>query len=247
MGCCLACDLADRAFDYHYGDGPVFSESRCVNALNHFCCSGCLHLDIAKEDALAFEKLRQDCYTNKVPMSIPWFDLALFCSMAKECQRLVGAYVKIKNADGHSAKKRAMHHFQGQVLKAHYRFAGGLAGFSTMVTHSVLSRREFCCSVYDIKKKELKRFMFQNDGIFAMEKQEGNESFHENELRLTKGKYQYVKGNDLRCNPLQAGICNYYKEWISHARTFRSSMNIKQNTESHLAAACALLMDFEGA
>ena len=197
MGC--TCSFADDAFNRRYGEGPVFVESRCAQSLVQFCCDGCVHMDFQKEDALAYEKLRQDCYTTKVPMAIPWFDLALFCAMSKECQRLVGAYMKIKNSDGHSAKKKAVHQFQGLVLKSHYRFDKGLAGFSTMATHSLLARREFCCSLYDGKTKEMDRIMFTTaEGIYMMDKQAGNESFHLNEVRRAKGTYQYIKGNDLK-------------------------------------------------
>ena len=84
-------------------------------------------------------KLRQDLYTSKNPLAIPWFQLALFISMSKECQRLVGGYMKIKNSEGHSARKRACHQFQAAVLRSHYRFSSGLAGFSTMCTHAVIS------------------------------------------------------------------------------------------------------------
>jgi len=177
----------------------VFIESRCAASLKQFCSDGCLHMDMQKEDALAFEKLRQDCYTSKVPMSIPWFDLALFCSMSKECQRLVGAYMKIKNSEGHSARKKAVHQFQGVILKAHYRFDKGLGGFSTMATHAILANREFCCSIIDNKTREMDRVMFTcNEGVYMMDKQAGNESFHESEVRRTKGRYQYIKGNDLK-------------------------------------------------
>jgi hypothetical protein len=207
-------------------------------------------MDIAKEDALAYEKLRQDLYTSKNPLAIPWFQLALFISMSKECQRLVGGYMKIKNSEGHSARKRACHQFQAAVLRSHYRFSSGLAGFSTMCTHALLSRRVFCCSIVGRDKGggEFERFMFTStEGIYMMPKQEGNESFHDNELRLGRNRYQLIKSDDLKCVPLKVGIVENYRDWLQLVNTFKASMTIKKESESFLAAAVALLMQFEGA
>ena len=84
--------------------------------------------------------------------------------------RLVGGYVKIKNSQGHSARKKATHQFQGAILRAHYRFDSGLGGFSTLITHTLLSRRVFCCSIMGrVKESDFDRFMFTTaEGVYMM-------------------------------------------------------------------------------
>ena len=244
MGC--TCSCADKLFDKAYGDGPKFIDSRLEKSIAAFWWPGIFHMHISKEDALAFEKLRQQVYTAKVPGAVPWFDLALFCSMAKECSHLVGKYVAIKAAPGHHQKKKAIWNFQGQVLRAHYRFDKGLAGFSTCVTACLLGQHDFCASVIDAETKELSRFMFVTDHVFKMEKQESNESFHDCEVRKAHNKWAHIKGSDFRPKPLDVGICDNFKKWLELARTFKSSLNISHEAESHLAAAVGLLMELEG-
>ena len=244
MGC--TCSCADYLFDKAYGQGPKFKQGKLEHGILQFWWPGCFYMNIAKEDALAYEKLRQLVYTAKVPASVPWFDLALFCSMSKECSHLVGRYVAIKAAPSHHMKKKAIWNFQSTVLRAHYRFSDGLAGFSTCVTATLLGQHDFCASMVDEESKDLARIMFTTDNVFMMNKQEAAESFHDCEVRLTRGRWAHVKGNDFRPKPLQTGICDNFKKWLDLSRTFKASLNISHNVDSHLAAATALLMEMEG-
>ena len=79
-------------------DAPA-PESRAVKSLLKCLRKGTMHLEISMEDALAFEKLRQQIYESENPLTISVFDLALFISMSMvDCcrggslvQRLVGS------------------------------------------------------------------------------------------------------------------------------------------------------------
>eukprot|EP00937_MAST-01D_sp_MAST-1D-sp2_P007708 g7708.t1 len=244
MGC--TCSCADYLFDKAYGKGPKFATANLETSLKKFWWVGVFHMRIAKEDALAFEKLRQLVYTAKVPASVPWFDMALFCSMAKECSHLVGRYVAIKAAPSHHMKKKAIWNFQSTVLRAHYRFNDGLGGFSTCATACLLGQQDFCASIVDPETKELSRTMFTTENIFVMNKQEVAESFHDCEVRKTRNRWAHIKGSDFRPKPLQTGICDNFKKWLELCRSFKMSLEIGNEVDSHLAAAVALLMEFEG-
>ena len=77
------------------------------------------------------------------------------------------------------------------------------------------------------------------------EEEDQEEEIRKYEVRLKKETYSHIKGTDFKCEPLDSGICDHYKKWLTYARTFRSSMELppKGNT---LAAAAGLIMEFEG-
>jgi hypothetical protein len=279
----------------------VFKESSLAASLYKFVRPGTLHLDIQKEDALAYEKLRQDIYSAETPTKVPVFDMALFISMSMECQQIASIHQRCRELDG-NAQQQAFKEFNIAVLKSCYRFSEGLGGFSTLVTHStpcinlcgsdcfvivreqatfaVLTKMEFTCSLQDSKTLALTPIMFSRAAVYATEpplledekddkkpikkkktkaeeaaeREEAEEAAsiaarlaagRELEVRWKKGKYSHVKGSEIKCEPLDSGVCDHYKKWLHYARTFRSSMELPPKGDT-LAAASGLLMEFEG-
>jgi hypothetical protein len=241
----VCCSSADRVFDVYYGNGMPFAVGPLENSLLKLFWPGTIMFQVWKEDALVYLKMKQDFYKIKQPAAIPWYDLALYCSMSMECSHLVGTYVAVKAAEGHHAKQRAISNFKRALLQSNYRFSSGLGGFSTMITMCLLSQTDFCGSLVGADK-ELRRIMFTTTAIYMMEKLEGNESFHDNEVRNTRGSWDHVKGHDIRPSILDTGIVDHYKDWMNLARTYKSSLTISKKADSHLAAAVGLLMEFEG-
>ena len=65
-------------------------------ALQQFLRRGTLHLDIAREDWLAYEKLRLQIHEQQNPLKVPVFDMALFISMSMECSSILQAHERVR-------------------------------------------------------------------------------------------------------------------------------------------------------
>jgi len=227
-----------------------------VKSLHKFLRKGTFHLETQREDSLAYEMLRQDVYEREDPLKVPIFDLALFLSMSMECGKLLQLHSAIAELDKDSSAM-AVKEFQVTVLKSTYRYSTGkLGGFSTLVTFAILSRRPFVCAMQDSQTQNISQIIFGTSACWMTDskvqkdsdddEQEDDEAdIRRYEVRLKKESYNHIKGTEFKCEPLDSGICDHYKKWLTYARTFRSSMELppKGNT---LAAAAGLIMEFEG-
>jgi hypothetical protein len=136
--------------------------------------------------------------------AMPIFDVALFMSMCKQCQRLMTLYTESQNGSN-----KASEMFKTLMARSHYRFKESMGGFSQMISHVVLNQVEFCISIvprkdFDdddsssddededeqkpksrknkkVKKKpKMLRFIFTPGSVYKSPDQ----SFHKNEVRL---------------------------------------------------------------
>lgn len=246
MGCCGSKKKA------------VFEQSNLMTALHEFLRQGTLHLETAREDALAYEKLRLSIYEQS-PLSVPVFDMALFISMSMECSTLLAAHERVRITEK-AAQETAKKDFAIKVLMAHYRFSEGLGGFSQMCTYVLLTQRPYVCSIQDHKTQNLSQVMFGPSAVWMMEpevleededgkvkkktKEEEENDPRRFEIRIRKGLVAHVKGRDHKCAPLDTGIVDHFDKWLAYTRTFRSSLELPQ-TGNALAAAAGLLMEFD--
>ena len=214
-----------------------------------------MHLEISMEDALAFEKLRQQIYESENPLTISVFDLALFISMSMECGKLLTLHTRARESDG-KAREMASKDFRVQVLKANYRFTQGVGGFSQLCTFAVLTNLQYMVNILNPRTQINNKMLFAPNAVFMKDKLEEDASsstkrkqmLEEAELpqiRLRKAGYTHVSGNNIKCEPLESGICDHYRKWIAYCRTFRASMDLPPSGDM-LAAAVGLLMEFEG-
>jgi hypothetical protein len=179
--------------------------------------------------------LRQDVYEREDPLKVPIFDLALFLSMSMECGKLLQLHSAIAELDKDSSAM-AVKEFQVTVLKSTYRYSTGkLGGFSTLVTFAILSRRPFVCAMQDSQTQNISQIIFGTSACWMTDskvqkdsdddEQEDDEAdIRRYEVRLKKESYNHIKGTEYKCEPLDSGICDHYKKWLTYARTFRSSM-----------------------
>ncbi len=89
-----------------------------------------------------FVQLRQRLLAVPKIKEIPIFDLALFLSMCKQCQRLLTLH-----QEGCAGNKKAGEMFKTLVARCHYRFRESFGGYSQMVSHVVLNQTDFCVSI----------------------------------------------------------------------------------------------------
>jgi len=106
---------------------------------------------------------------------MPLFDLALFCSMSKQCFDIVKCYRKFAEHLTSSNNSRVEGELNKAILAAKYRFKGnGLGGFSQFVTFHVLTLACFRCTLYDAHQCEQERgcdklcFQFSPKAIFLV-------------------------------------------------------------------------------
>jgi len=238
-------------------DGGV-GESRLCKQLFKFVRKGTLHLEITAEDSLAYEKLRQEVYAAEDPMAISVFDLALFISMSMECAKLLELHTRLRECEG-DARTRATKEFRVLALKACYRFMDGTGGFSQLVTFAVLTNLEFTCSMLDPRTQMINKVLFAKNACYMKDSLEealdanvssavqsvGPAGEQTLVVRLRKAMYAHVEGTNVKCEPLESGICDHYKKWLAYAKSFRASMELPQGGNT-LLAAVGLLMEFEG-
>lgn len=236
----------------------VFGQSNLMTAVHEFLRKGTLHLEVAREDALAYEKLRLLIYEQS-PLSVPVFDMALFISMSMECSSLLQAHERVRNTDK-ASQETAKKDFAVKVLMSHYRFSEGMGGFSQMCTFLLLTQHPYVLSIQDHKTQNLSQIMFGPSAVWMMEpevleededgqtkkktKEEEENDPRRFEIRIRKGVISHVKGRDHKCAPLDSGIVDHFDKWLAYTRTFRSSLELPQAGNT-LAAAAGLLMEFD--
>lgn len=262
MGCCCCC----------MAKPPKYAESNLGRQLTRFCRKGTMHLQIANEDRLAFERLRVMVYAAKDPLTLSVFDLALFCSMAMECGKLHELHARVREADAEGPQRpRAVRDFRVLANKCQYRFVGGAGGFSQLVTFAALTNCQFLLLFEHDPTKPARKFQFCNSAVYMMDErgyddplalknEKGEEvslpatngiptgvgeDIQFPKLRFKDGTYRHVEGRNIKVETLDYGTAFHFQKWLEYARSFRSSMELCMPGGNVLKAAIGLLMMFE--
>lgn len=161
-------------------------QSELLVALHTFLRQGTMHLELSREDLVAYEKLRLMMYdwAKKDGISqLPVFEVALFLSMSAKCGTLLHTYktmhtafekyAKTKNEKEEQAKAKKA--FIDAVLLAHYRYSRKMGGFSVMCTFVVLGQHPFVCSIEDRKTQTRTEVVFGPAACWMQECVEPND------------------------------------------------------------------------